>query len=176
MKFRWTRLLLSLSLLTLVVPMPPAQASSLCGVAYSPSGISPGRQKNFTFSVHNASRSTMHWVHIIPPSGLVTVQSASADGFTTDTSDGTATYDGGDLGSGATAIFSARAEAGVDNGTGNWEVDLSDNADLGLTCTGNLSLNVSAQPDDNVISNVTVTNLSSTSVAIGWNTSAVSDS
>src|SRR5882724_9538836 len=110
-KFRGLRVFLVLGLLALMMPAVPAQASQTCGVAYSPSAISSGRQKNFTFSVHNGTNSTIRWIHIIAPSGLLTVQTASADGFTTDTSDGSATFNGGDFASGATQTFSARAEA-----------------------------------------------------------------
>lgn len=154
---------------------------SSCSVNISPQSVSPGSDNYFVFGLNDTDANSINWIHIISPGGqYFTVESASAYQWQGATTADDATFTEGSMNSGGSENFSVEALTGGNTTSSpvDWQVQASDDpggADP-ITCSGDLSVSIVQPPTQINISNVGVTDVSSSSATVTWTTDAASTS
>jgi hypothetical protein len=178
---RWTRFVLAVSLLALLVPAPPARAQlDACNVGLSPHSVAPSSDTGFSFGFYNPSSDPIAWIQITRPAGdYVALESASAWSWDATVDTDTVTFSNGSLPHAYSQGFSVQALArAATGGPVDWTVQISDDPGGAnpITCTDDLSLVIQTQPSVINISNVHVTDVRTTSVKVLWDTDVASNS
>jgi hypothetical protein len=182
MRLRWGRLVTSLTLLVSLLPVQIAQASlDSCTMDVSPHSVAPGSDTGFSFGLYNSNSNPVQWMRVTRPSGsYVTLESAGASGWQGDiTSADTATFSAGSLPHGYSQGFSVQALVqGSNGGPVNWSVEVSDDPGGAgaITCDGDMSLVIQAQPSVINISNIRVASVGTDRVTVLWDTDVASNS
>lgn len=168
------------SLLVNFFPMKfaKAQASSCSGIV-SPATVIAGTTSGFILQISNTSLSEIiAWVKITRPSANFTLTQASGpSGWTISSQTATSTtFTGGNIPPGLTRSFQERnvAIANVNAPSANWIVEVSSDPSGAnpVACTGSLGTEITGASDANppVISNVTVSSITTNSAVVGWTT------
>ena len=155
-----------------VLPGSALAAVNSCHVFYGPDAVRPSASSTYTFNVNNGMLTPMRVVMIDPPAEAgVTVESVSAEGFVSTTTDnGVAVY-GGEVPPGSSLNVTVTASVGPQLGVlGAWSTVISDNNDLSVTCSGSQNLVVNAATTGIHITNVGVVNVAQTGVTVAWDT------
>jgi hypothetical protein len=148
-----------------------------CSINLSPQLASPGSDNYFTFGIFNSSDNPIQWVKITtPPGNYLTIESAAANGWNSDTSDG-AVFSGGvpgqlDHGSSQGFVVQALASNNQTLAPISWSAQVSDDSHGAnpISCDGDLSMAIAPQPSQILISNVMLSSVSSNSATITWDT------
>jgi hypothetical protein len=169
----------------LLIPSSANAVLSSCSASVSPTTSQPNvSEKSFSFTVSNTSGQTAWWFKITKPSSDMTFGPISLSGWEKNISGDSVTFQSNpnSIGPGE----SINPVIGLNIGdlagfSGNWTVEASDDFD-GISptnCGGSLDLTISgAAPDADApeISAISVTEISSTSAKISWQTNELSTS
>lgn len=151
-----------------------------CFANFSPATTTPGSDTSAVFGITNTSDTPINWIKITSPSGnYANISSASAYRWQADTNSSDATFSTGTMDPGAGLYFSVEFMAGpVTSTPAKWTIQVSDdpNGVNPISCDGDLSMNIEVQPSVINISNVTVADVSSSSITIKWDTDIPSTS
>lgn len=137
---------------------------------------------DLTFSVNNTGGSAAVWVKFTAPSGNFTVNSSSSAGWTSENGTQTATFTTGSLGAGSSANFVVNVYPGTDEvAAAAWSVQISDDAGGAnpATCSGDTSVAIFGSPTDvdaPSLSDLVVSDITSSSVKVTWTTNESSTS
>lgn len=154
-----------------------------CTALVNPNSMTVSSTSLLYFSVtNNSSTNNVLWVKITKPSADFTVNGGSAGGWNSTSNDESVTFAGG---SSIVALSSGTFPVNVTAGGGvitssNWTVQVSDSVDGAspTTCTGNTGVAITEAPAAGdttppTITNLTISDVSQTSVKISWNTDEV---
>jgi hypothetical protein len=163
-------------LVLLLAAVVPVQASiSACSASVTPRNATPGTSDLYTITVNNDSSSTVNWVDIgFPPQGF----QFSGHYITGWSLSGGVTYlrlSGNTIPAGESRDFVLAMTADVTPVTStSWTVKTSDDGSGAspTTCGGVLTMSISSSPPQvsNGVTNINVTNITSSSATISWNT------
>ncbi len=176
-----------LFLLTLFLVLGPYvsvvnSAISSCSASVSPTSVSVSGSPLLVFSVTNSDSSTgAVWIKFTSPSANFTVTGASASGWSTTTTSSTATFTSATLPASSTGDFSVSVTTGSSTvSAASWTVQVSDSSggNSPTTCSGSTAVAIAAATDvaGPQISNIVVSDISSTSAKITWTTDENSNS
>lgn len=148
-------------------------ARAVIGSCYSestPQSVSPGAQTDFTFRIVNTSPSTIRWIKITRPSGNFAIQSFSASGWNGSNAAESVVLTSGVISPDAVlTLHVISAVANIEAPRVYWSVQVSDdpNGANPFNCGGSLGVTIS-NGNAPLISNISVTNLTSVSATITW--------
>lgn len=144
-----------------------SSVSSCTASLVSPSSVDASSTSDFSFSITNGDEAnSLVWIKITRPSSNFTIETGGVSDSYTDTS--TSIGPGGFT----TTTFSATTGS-INASSANWTVMVSDDPD-GLDptqCTGELGSTIVNGTDAITISDVTLSEVTTTSVKISWTTS-----
>jgi peroxiredoxin len=174
----------SLAIAVLIVGIfPPPWASAAlnsCSSNSSPSQISISATTDIQFSLQNTDIAPVIWVQVVKPSGYLTLSGVNADGWAGSTDGTVATLAGGNIEPGATLYFTITVVTSDNQTSGDrWTIRASDDAsgENAVDCYGSHSLDtVAAAVVPPNISNVHLSNLTTSSVIVAWDTDVPSSS
>jgi hypothetical protein len=152
---------------------------SSCAVTISPQSVAPGSDNYYVVGVNNTSDSAIDWIQVISPTGqYFTVESASAYQWQAATSDNDATFTQGSISASNSQNFAVEALTSSTSSSSplDWQVQVSDDsagADP-TTCSGDTGVSIVEPPTQINISNIGVTDVSSSSATVFWTTDAAS--
>jgi len=164
-------------LLLISYPQTFAQADiSSCSASVAQHTVSPSSQINFLFTIDNTDGNDILWIKITRPSSNFTISSASPAGWSANTNPDSSTLTNGTLASGNSFSFYLITFTGPTQApSANWTVQVSDDPSGAnpFSCSGALDTEISgAAPDTTppIISDVSLSGLTSTSITISWTT------
>lgn len=179
MNKRLTILTAAMLLVAATWPQPPAHADVTgCTATVAEHQVQANSDTNFHFQLTNdGSTSPINWFQVPQLPGYFDVVSANASGWVVDINANQVIFSGGTLNSGDTMNFTIEAAANYGpTGQVYWNVQASDdNGATGPYCDGDTSTEV-VQPQAPQITNLALSDLSSTSVTVSWDTDQPSDS
>lgn len=156
-----------------------AFAAGSCSAVSQPHSVTPGSSTTFQITVNNTGNSNVNWIKITRPSTNFTITAARATGWVGHRTLSNVVFDTGTLAPGAGITISVTATAANTNAAAaNWLAQTSEN-DEGAnptSCTGDTSVAIAALPPAPTISNIGVTNITTTSATVVWNTDQASNS
>lgn len=168
-------------LLSLIFAPSVKGALSSCSATITPGTIVTNSSSDLSFGVENSNSTNIVWVKIIPPSSAYTIISGST--WSSTISGNAITFTGGSIGAGGGGqTFELTVSAGSsDSSSESWTVQISDDSGgaNAITCFGIITTRISASNSDQTppaASNLTVSEISSTSVKIKWDTDESSTS
>lgn len=169
-----------LSIVIAALPPHNTQAAvSSCSATLSPHQVEPGSNTTYQFQFTNTASETIQWIRISRPSANFTLASAAATGWSASLSADNAIFSGGGLDPGysLTLRVTALVESSTPYTTQYWSMFVSDDPGGSgqFACDGDLSVTVGS-PSPPVISNVSASNLTTTTATITWTTSTLSSS
>ncbi len=149
-----------------------SSVSSCTASLVTPSSVDASSTSDFSFSITNGDEAnSLVWIKITRPSSNFTIETGGVSDSYTDTS--TSIGPGGFT----TTTFSATTGS-INASSANWTVMVSDDPE-GLSptqCTGELGSAIVNGTDAITISNVTLSEVTTTSVKISWTTSVAATS
>jgi len=142
-----------------------------CSVTVSPDRVDLSSTNDTNFHITNSGETPFEWIKISRPSENFKIEGVGGEGseFITGIEiPANTSYD-------QLLSVTSGADAAASS---NWTVLAADNpnGDNATTCVGNLGTAITVHPNPLTISNVTITNNSTTSEIIAWNTSVAADS
>lgn len=149
---------------------------SSCTASVSPSSVVINTTREFTFSLINTSTQTINWIKITRPSSNFTFSGYnSIGGFTIATSTDNVTLTGSSLAAGVSTSYTLQIASGNSvASSADWTIQVSDDGGSSTTsCSGNLGTAILASAPDTEapqISELTISEITSSSVKITWNT------
>lgn len=171
----------TLPLLT-VLMLQTAQADvSSCSASVSPTSVNANTTATLVFSVNNTSSVSVVWVKFTAPSEDFEILSGSSSGWSTTLESPTVIiFKNGTLAAGSSTNFTVNIQAGVHGRpAATWPVTASDSStgSPATTCSGDTAVAIIG-PDNTapVISNITVSNITTSSVRITWTTDEAANS
>jgi hypothetical protein len=173
--FRVIFLFLSFFFFAALFPPRLRAAVSSCTASVSPSNVKRNVDFELNFNVSNTSSSTIVWVKFTTPSAdNFSVGGGSASGWTSTVEMGTSnTYTDGSLAASANANFTVDGHSiDAEVASQNWLVQVSDDSNGAnpTNCSGSLGVSVSGEGIPPTISNLSVSDVTSTSVKITLDT------
>lgn len=146
-----------------------------CDASVSPHTVSPSSSTDFTFQIDNTDTVPITWVRISRPSSNFTITANSSPGWQSTTSSRYAFQTNGTLNPGQSMTVTLTANAGASEAaSANWVVHTSEQPGINIfACTGNLGTAISTASADTTppeISNINVSNITSSSAQISWTT------
>jgi len=153
-----------------------------CAATVSPTDVTPASSTNFDINITNTGTEDLQWVDLTVPAGFAYIGNSIPGWNTQDHSDNSGTTaTGGDLPPGQSADFYMMAATDtVDAPSSSWQISGSTNpSGSGYSlCDGNPQTSISGTPpnySDYGVSNVAVSNISTTSATITWQTNSPMD-
>jgi hypothetical protein len=159
-----------------------SSADSPCVATISPNSFNPASQVTLDISVANHTADAMVWVRVTRPSNNYTVNGISVGGWSDTTTDSGTTLTGGSITGGSTLDFQLAVATELSNSPSEaWDVQVSTDANGAgaIACTGNRSTSVQGSLVDSgniVISNIQVSQISTSSAIVSWDTDNVTSS
>ncbi len=158
-----------------------AQITS-CDAQVNLTQVDSGSTNNFDIVVTNGSAERIHWLKFTRPSANFTLDSITASGWSTVSADSQSIeVNGNAINTGVSRTFTLNnvVAANLDAPSADWIVQAADN-DSGTdpyTCTGTLGTQI-GDPDSTppVISNISVSSITSSSAVVTWTTDEAADS
>ncbi len=177
------RILLVGAIIVLAAIIPTvSSADSPCVATISPNSFNLASQVNLDISIANHTPDTMLWVRVMRPSTNYTVNGISVGGWSDTTTDSGATLTGGSISGSSNLDFQLAVATELSNSPSEaWDVQVSTDANGtgAIACTGNRSTSVQGSLQDSgniVISNIQVSQISTSSAVISWDTDNVTSS
>lgn len=146
----------------------------LCSVVVSPATTNPGADNLYSVVVTNSGSNPIIWVDINPPSTfLYSGQAISQDDWSSNEHGDGVTTTNGSIAAGANYGFSVSARSGVPNGNYLWQIYAAQSSDGSgkQACSGSTGVSVNGHlpnESNNGISNVALTDVTSSSATITW--------
>lgn len=174
-------LFLTVALVILLLGLPKSiQAQNASCTAYGPpSNMLPGSTEDVTVTVSNSGSSNIVWIKITVPSANFTINSHSISGWTVSQSSSQLTITGNSLNSSRSSTFGfSLTAANTTAASANWSILVSDNADGSQpnACSNTVSTSISTPAEANSISDIVISDISSSQAKITWTTNNSSDS
>lgn len=146
-----------------------------CSASVTPHTVSPNTSANFTIQINNTDTVPITWVRITRPSSDFSITSNSSPGWQSITSSRYAFQTDGTLNPGQSMTVTLTANIGASEAaSANWIVHTSEVPGINIfSCSGNLGTAISGASSDSTppsISNINVSDISSSSVKISWTT------
>jgi cytochrome c biogenesis protein CcmG, thiol:disulfide interchange protein DsbE len=162
----------------LYFPIPAVQAAiSYCSVEVQPHTVYVDSSSALQFTFTNTDAQAIQWIQVTIPQGYFTVSGASASGWNNNITSDYVTFTDGSVANGQSLTFTINATASSPFAPVAWNVQMSDDSGgaSAIYCDGDTT--VDAQyPQAPMISNIQLSNLSTNSVTIGWDTDIASTS
>src|SRR5258708_5437097 len=161
------------------LPASTQAAISACSASVNPTVVRTNTSTSLSFSVQNSdSANTVSWVKITAPSTRFTITSGTSSGWSGSVGSPTdITYTGGTLSPNSSASFNLNIQtSNTDTPAASWTVEVSDNGSGSgsISCSGSTSVAISGDTTPPVISNIAVSNITSSSVSVSWTTDEAS--
>jgi peroxiredoxin len=173
--------LLSLGVLVIFPARGQAQSISSCSASVSPTSVVANTTATLGFTVTNGDSTAIQWVKIVSSSELFEILSASNSGWSASIDSPTeVTFRNGTISGGGSSTFNVSVQAGV-TPTNNiaWTVTAaatSTGTDP-VTCSGNPRVHITGNDTTApVISNITVTNITTSAATVTWTTNEAATS
>jgi len=162
---------------------PVKGAISACDGEVDPTTVLTNASPNLTFTLNNSDSNAIVWVKFTAPSSNFTITDGSTDGMTATIDSGTVIrFTSGNFPGNSTKDFTLSVTTGSSAvASAAWTVQVSDSANGSnpTSCTGSFSVAISSTPADvnpPTISNLSVSDVSQTSVKVTWTTDELSTS
>jgi hypothetical protein len=153
----------------------PPGSGEACGVNLSPSIVEPLSENAYDVTISNTGNTNLSWLQVTRPSANFTVNGDSEVGWTDSTDASSLTLTNGTIGIGNSFSFQVAAFSGETTAPAEaWHVTASANVDGSspINCSGSAETAIAGHPpntNDTGVSNVTATDITTTSAAITWN-------
>lgn len=173
--------LITLLIFAVVIPQTRAAVSS-CSASVSPTTVTTDSSNEFVFTINNTDSVAIVWIDVRRPSGNFTITSISVSGWGESTDSTGTTLQFGTLSPGGTLNFSLFADTGgSEASSADWSVQVSDDSGGAspFSCSGTLGTAIEGGAPDTTaptISDLTISEVSDTSVKITWTTDESADS
>jgi peroxiredoxin len=141
-----------------------AQVASSCGASVSPNIVQANADTTLTFSVTNNTGIGVSEVRFTRPSDNFQILTANVGGWSSSIEDSTVRYHSGSLENSESYNFDITVQGSALADSADWTVQMA-----GVTCSGSLGVSVQGDPATS-ISNLTVSDVTATSVLISWST------
>lgn len=149
-----------------------------CTATVTPSSVMTSTDTNFAFSIGNTGSQSITYVKITRPSDNFTLENYGVSGWNVNANNTFAELTGGTVSAGSTLNFNYHGTSGLlEAASADWTVQTNDGTGV-VNCTGSLGTAISGVADVTppVLSEVTVSSITSTSVNLSWTTNENADS
>lgn len=172
-------LILSLGVVFVYKPTikPVLATVSSCTASVNPSSMGTNLTKVFTFTINNTSAQNIAWVEITRPSSDFTLQGVLLNGgfnSINELEDSKIFTNGTLFAGGYTEIMFSVISGDQEVSASDWSVTVSDDSGgaNATACSGALGTEISGEVDSEepVLSSIILSNITSSSVTISWNT------
>jgi hypothetical protein len=182
MKKIYSLIIIILLFLSLPGKLVHAELSDCSASIEDRSPISQNTRKSLTFHVTNGDSSEAHYLKIAVPNSNFTIEGYSIENWSALRNSGDIVFSGGTLGGGDSIDIVIETQTGSsDQSSSDWSVQMSDESvnPVLTQCSGDLGISISGsapdtQPPD--ISDIVVSDVTSSSVKINWTTNESGDS
>jgi hypothetical protein len=162
------------------ITVPVLAVLSSCSASVSNSSISANSSGTLSFTLNNTSAQTIAWLKIIAPDGF-TIISVSSSGWSGSVDSSAVATFTGSLAAGESKLFNVNVNSGDAAGSQEWIIRASDasTGDSPTGCSGSLGVTITTESVDNtapVVSDITISDIDSSSAKITWTTNEDSTS
>lgn len=155
-----------------------ATAAGSCTATVTPSSVMTSTDTNFAFSITNNGSQGVTYVKITRPSVNFSLENYGVSGWNVNANNTFAELTGGTVTAGATLNFNYHGTSGSSEAaSADWTVQTNDGTGV-VNCTGSLGTAISGVADVTppVLSEVTISSITSTSANLSWTTDENADS